>query len=133
MRAIESLASVRPRVRTARLILLCAGLIAVPGACAPLDDPGEHVFPVVLLNDTTTPMLLGQCDSTCGQTRALLSLGPGAAVREGAYAGSVHQYWVIKTEAGEVLGCVDLSFPTKEPGKSVLLSKRTPCPASASS
>jgi hypothetical protein len=112
-------------VRRQHLILLLAPLSLIVGGCANLGR--IQVFPVSIVNDTGSPVIVRNCDSFCSSSLLAFDLQPGGTVPVNRTTNE-HDYWSVTTPVGGHIGCVDLFFRIPQPGASVPVSGAGLCP-----
>lgn len=95
-------------------------------------DPTETFFAVTLHNDTTSAVVVKQCDNDCNSFDERDRLEPGANVRVNTSSDNVANWWSVTDTSGATLGCLPLRFGHKVDGLVVNISQRTGCPAHAS-
>ena len=115
-------------------VLIGVGLVV--GACnlagALFRSPGEEEFNVEVLNDTESEVLVeGRCADCRDRQFTLVPGGevlPGRSVQLGANANGQDLGYTVMTPAGDLIGCIPLTFDHVEPGLTVRLSQQIrPC------
>jgi len=91
-----------------------------------------EVFRVAIVNDTSPPVVVRDCDSYCSSSLLTFNLQPGASVPINR-AANMHKLFSVTTPAGGHIGCLDLYYKTPEPGAQARVSQATPCPKSSRS
>jgi hypothetical protein len=89
-----------------------------------------EVFRVSIVNDTTAPVVVRDCDSYCSSSLLTFDLQPGASVPINR-AANMHKLFSVTTPVGGHIGCLDLYYETAQPGAQARVSQATPCPATA--
>jgi hypothetical protein len=84
------------------------------------------VFPVSIVNNTSEPVVVRDCDHYCSSSPIRIELQPGASAPINRIAGD-HKTFAITTASGGHVGCLDLYFPAPEPGAQVPVSEAKPC------
>jgi hypothetical protein len=85
-----------------------------------------QVFPVSIVNDTTGAVVVRDCDHYCSSSPIAITLQPEGSAPINRVAND-HKAFSITTVSGAHVGCLDLFFPTPQPGASVLVTDATPC------
>jgi hypothetical protein len=91
-------------------------------------DPTTRTFAVRLYNDSSVTITLKQCDSTCSTFHEELQLGPGGSTTANTSDENVNNYWLVLSNSGTRLGCLDLKYDHKVFGEVVKTSTAGPCP-----
>jgi hypothetical protein len=112
------------RHRAAWLLLLPAVLVTGLTSC----DPTEDVFAVSIANDSAQTVTLKQCDSTCQTVHHTYTIRPGSSVTVNATSENLDEYFSVSNPAGNLLGCLNLKYATKEPNVRVPISSARACP-----
>lgn len=108
-------------------VLLQVGFIGLLAALG-FTDPTEQAFSVTLRNDTSSVLMLRQCDVDCTSFHSVFQLAPGRTAAVNTSSWGADNWWMVSDENGRVLGCVDLLFDHKASGVVVDLSGYGPCP-----
>ena len=112
-------------------IVLIVALVLALNAFVRPGDPGEGLFDVRLINDTSHEVIVqARCtdDVPPCEYRNYRDIAPGTSASVATADGNQDQKYRVVTTSGQVIGCLPLKFPTVEPGATVLLSKAlTPC------
>jgi hypothetical protein len=106
-------------------LALAVGSLLVAG-CSSLHD--IHVFQVSILDDTPSPVIVRDCDTYCSSSPIALRVQPGGSVPINRDAGE-HKVFSITTAGGAHVGCLDLYYPSPQPGATARVSDATPCAA----
>ena len=119
-------------------VWLLVGLFAVPATMALVAmlitvgqlgiDPTERTFAVSIQNDTSNRVVLKQCDTTCASYHQIVGLAPGKSFMANTSAGDVPNWWLVATDRGFRLGCIDLLYGEKATGVVVNVSHMVKCP-----
>ena len=91
-------------------------------------DPTTQTFAVRLYNDTNATITLKQCDSNCVAFHEQRQLGPGDSLMANTSDQNVDNYWLVSSNLGRRLGCLDLKYDHKAFGTVVKTSTAGPCP-----
>ena len=113
------------RQSSLRLALLTAALAALLAGCGSLG--GIQVFPVSIVNDTSETVVVRDCADYCSSSPIAIELQPGGSTVINRDAGS-HKDFSITTPLGAHVGCLDLHYPTPQPGALAPVSQAAPCP-----
>jgi hypothetical protein len=107
-------------------VLATAATLSLLGGCGALH--GADVFSVSIVNDTSSPVVVRDCNGYCSSSPIAIDLQPGqsAVIHRVAHD---HKTFSITTSAGGHVGCLDLYFATPQPGAQVPVSHATPCRA----
>lgn len=91
-------------------------------------DPPEQSFSVTLRNDTSSLVVLKQCDVDCTSFHSVFRLAPGRTAPVNTSSWGADNWWVVTDESGKTRGCLDLPFYRKATGVVVDVSGYGPCP-----
>ncbi|MGI8647895.1 MAG: hypothetical protein ACR2JX_06695 [Mycobacteriales bacterium] len=91
-------------------------------------DPTESSFAITLHNDTSSTIMLKQCDVTCDSFHERVRLLPGADTRVNTSSDNVANWWMISDADGKKLGCLPLRYGHKIDRLVVNVSEQTACP-----
>lgn len=108
----------------ARLVVLLALLLVLSG-CLGLGH--GRVFKVSIVNDTSRPVVVRDCDTYCSSSPIAIDLQPGGSTAINRIAND-HKFFSITDASGGHVGCLDLYFPKPEPGARFDVSGAFPCP-----
>jgi hypothetical protein len=112
------------------IVVIVAVVLSLQAFVRP-GDPGEGLFDVRLINDTSHEVIVQTpCtdDVPPCEYRNYRDIAPGTSASVATADGNQDQHYRVVTTSGEVIGCLTLKFPTVEPGAAVLLSKAlAPC------
>jgi hypothetical protein len=126
----------RAQIRVAALsavvaILVIVALVLALKAFVRPGDPGEGLFDIRLINDTSHEVIVQTpCtdDVPPCEYRNYRDIAPGMSASVATADGNQDQKYRVVTPSGDVIGCLPLKFPTVEQGATVLLSKAlAPC------
>jgi hypothetical protein len=112
------------------IVLMVALVLALKAFVRP-GDPGERLFDIRLINDTSHEVIV-QTPCTddvppCEYTN-YRDIAPGTSASVVTADGNQDQKYRVVTTSGEAIGCLPLKFPTVESGATVWLSKAlAPC------
>ena len=107
-------------------LLFVLGLVF--GASVGPSSSGVDTFSLTLRNDTSSAVLLKQCDVKCTEFHEQDHLTPGGTVSVNTSPGNVANWWVVQGGSGQVLGCLNLQYDRPHPGLTVNISATIPCP-----
>lgn len=93
-------------------------------------DPTSSVFTLAVENDTSSTVVLKQCDVACNAFHEEDRLSPGERVNVNTSAADVPNWWLIADMHGTVLGCLNLQYSHKITGLVVHVSSMGTCPQS---
>lgn len=82
-------------------------------------------------NDLPEPVIVRGCDDYCGSSALDVVLVAGAKVALTRTVNN-HDYLSVTTVSGDRLGCIDLYFPSPQPGAKIPVSGTVTCPTSQS-
>lgn len=103
-------------------------VVAVVAAFNGFLDPTEQTFSVTLRNDTSSTVVLKQCDVDCSSFHSVFRLVPGRTAAVNTSSWGADNWWVVADQGGRTLGCLDLLFYRKETGVIVDVSGYGRCP-----
>ena len=82
-----------------------AAIVLIVAGCGSLRQ--LEVFRVSIVNDTSAPVVVRDCDSYCSSALLTFDLRPGASVPINR-AANMHKLFSVTTPAGGHIGCLDL-------------------------
>jgi len=121
---------VQSLLRPAAGVVAASAVVLVLSGC--LGAGHGQVFQVSIANDTQQAVVVRDCDSFCSSSPIAIDLQAGASAPINRIAHD-HKFFSITSATGEHIGCLDLYFPTPQPGASVDVSAATSCPGSGAS
>ena len=115
-------------VATVVILGLLVALGLVFGARGGASSSGADTFSLTLRNDTSSAVLLKQCDVKCSEFHEQDHLAPGGPVGVNTSPDNVANWWVVQGGSGQVLGCLNLQYDRPHQGLTVNVSATVPCP-----
>jgi hypothetical protein len=98
-------------------------------------DPTDTPFRIRIENDQAVPVTAKLCKKTCDGILDTFHLEPGEGGTSGFhYRDSVPHWYVIQSEGGQTLGCVEIPVPDPSANSAnikVFTSQAVPCPLAA--
>jgi hypothetical protein len=95
-------------------------------------DPTESAFAVTLHNDTSSAVVVKQCDAKCNSFHERDRLAPGESVPVNTSSDNVANWWAVTDNSGKTLGCLPLRYSQKVENLVVNVSEAGRCPATTS-
>lgn len=91
-------------------------------------DPTEQSFTVTLHNDTSSTVVVKQCDAKCDSFHEQDRLQPDGSVPVNTSSDGAANWWSVTDASGHTLGCIPLTYHHKVDGLVVDVSSYTTCP-----
>jgi hypothetical protein len=114
----------------AAIVLIVVVVLSLQAFVLP-GDPGEGLFDVTLINDTSHEVIVQthcSVDVPPCEYKDYRDIAPGTSASVATADGNQDQHYRVVTTSGNVVGCLPLKFPTVAQGATVLLSKAlAPC------
>lgn len=118
--------------RKRRLLFGLAAIAAVFAVGAVIQDPGESIFYVGIVNDTSRTVVLSSCgeNNRCnGRTWDTSVMKPGKVWSTAQTSVGAASPWLVRSRAGQRLGCLPLLFDYNASGAVVRVSQLVRCRA----
>lgn len=109
-------------------LAVCLIAVSAAAGCASVDptDP-SHYTNVLVVNDTSSAVVLVQCDVSCATLHERTALPAGASTVVNVSNQGIKAGYVVESSSGSTLGCLYMRFTHAQTEPAVAISSLRTC------